>query len=59
MINKRILLIYTGGTIGMVKDKEKNTLIPFNFDGLLKAIPELKNTSYLSLFTCVIHLLRP
>ena len=43
MTNKRILLIYTGGTIGMVKDKEKNTLIPFNFDELLKAIPELKN----------------
>jgi len=43
MINKRILLIYTGGTIGMVKDKEKNTLIPFNFDELLKAIPELKS----------------
>jgi len=43
MINKRILLIYTGGTIGMVKDKEKNTLVPFNFDELLKAIPELKS----------------
>ena len=43
MINKRILLIYTGGTIGMVKDNEKNTLVPFNFDELLKAIPELKS----------------
>tara|TARA_B100000767_G_scaffold160803_1_gene150900 strand:- start:51 stop:1052 length:1002 start_codon:yes stop_codon:yes gene_type:complete len=43
MINKRILLIYTGGTIGMVKDKEKNNLIPFNFDELLKTIPELKS----------------
>ena len=43
MINKRILLIYTGGTIGMIKDKVKNTLVPFNFNGLLKAIPELKS----------------
>jgi L-asparaginase len=43
MINKRILLIYTGGTIGMIKDKVKNTLVPFNFDELLKAIPELKS----------------
>ena len=43
MINKRILLIYTGGTIGMIKDKLKKTLVPFNFDELLKAIPELKN----------------
>lgn len=42
-MNKKILLIYTGGTIGMVKDKVKNTLVPFNFDGLLKAIPELKS----------------
>ena len=42
-MNKKILLIYTGGTIGMVKDKKKNTLIPFNFDELLKAIPELKS----------------
>ena len=43
MINKRILLIYTGGTIGMIKDMEKNTLVPFNFDELLKAIPSQTN----------------
>jgi L-asparaginase len=42
-MNKKILLIYTGGTIGMMKDKVKNTLVPFNFDKLLKAIPELKS----------------
>jgi L-asparaginase len=42
-MKKKILLIYTGGTIGMVKDNSKNTLIPFNFDELLRAIPELKN----------------
>ena len=42
-MKQRILLIYTGGTIGMVKDKIKNTLVPFNFDGLLKAIPELRS----------------
>ena len=34
MRNKRILLIYTGGSIGMLMDKVKNTLVPFNFDGL-------------------------
>ena len=43
MKNKRILLIYSGGTIGMIKDKVKNTLVPFNFNRLLKAIPELKS----------------
>ncbi len=42
-MKQKILLVYTGGTIGMVRDKEKNTLVPFNFDGLLKAIPELKS----------------
>jgi L-asparaginase len=42
-MKKKILLIYTGGTIGMVKDKIKNTLVPFNFDRLLEAIPELKS----------------
>lgn len=37
-----ILLIYTGGTIGMVKDVETGTLHAFNFNNLLKQIPELK-----------------
>jgi L-asparaginases, type I len=36
-----ILLIYTGGTIGMVKDYETSTLRAFNFDELIKNIPEL------------------
>lgn len=37
-----ILLIYTGGTIGMVKDVETGALHAFNFNNLLKQIPELK-----------------
>ncbi|MGH2665903.1 asparaginase [Flavobacterium sp.] len=37
-----ILLIYTGGTIGMVKDFETGVLKAFNFSKLLKNIPELK-----------------
>ncbi|MCF8713385.1 asparaginase [Joostella atrarenae] len=37
----RILLIYTGGTIGMVKDSATGALHAFNFDKLLKSIPEL------------------
>lgn len=36
-----ILLIYTGGTIGMVKDYKTGALKIFNFDKLLKHIPEL------------------
>ena len=36
-----ILLIYTGGTIGMVKDYDSGVLKAFNFKKLLKNIPEL------------------
>ena len=38
---RNILLIYTGGTIGMIKDSETGALQNFNFDELLKYIPEL------------------
>ncbi|MBB4118225.1 L-asparaginase [Mesonia hippocampi] len=37
-----ILLIYTGGTIGMIKDFETGALKAFDFDELLHNIPELK-----------------
>jgi L-asparaginase len=37
-----LLLIYTGGTIGMVEDAESGALHPLNFDQLEKEIPELK-----------------
>ncbi|WP_291869104.1 asparaginase [Maribacter sp.] len=36
-----ILLIYTGGTIGMVKDYKTGSLKAFDFDELLSNIPEL------------------
>ncbi|KAA1247440.1 asparaginase [Aquimarina sp. RZ0] len=37
-----ILLIYTGGTIGMIKNFETGALIAFDFNELLLKIPELK-----------------
>jgi L-asparaginase len=37
-----ILLIYTGGTIGMMKDFETGALKAFDFKKLLQKIPELK-----------------
>ncbi|MFY0631790.1 MAG: asparaginase [Flavobacteriaceae bacterium] len=44
MANKRkILLIYTGGTIGMVKDYSSNTLKAFNFSQILDNITELNH----------------
>ena len=41
-LKPNILLIYTGGTIGMIKDFETGALRNFNFNDLLKHIPELK-----------------
>ncbi|UOK43391.1 MULTISPECIES: asparaginase [Flavobacterium] len=45
----KILLVYTGGTIGMVKDSETGVLKAFNFDELLHNIPELR------LLDCIIE----
>ena len=38
----KILLIYTGGTIGMVHDSESNAYFPFDFENLQVQIPELQ-----------------
>lgn len=37
-----VLLIYTGGTIGMIENPETGALENFNFDQLMKHVPELK-----------------
>lgn len=41
-----VLLIYTGGTIGMIQNPETGTLESFNFNHLLKHVPELKKFNY-------------
>lgn len=41
-----ILLIYTGGTIGMIENPETGALENFNFDQLLQHVPELKRFNY-------------
>lgn len=41
----RLLIIYTGGTIGMVQD-EQGQLIPFDFDNIKKNVPELNRLDY-------------
>ncbi len=45
-MNRKILLIYTGGTIGMKQDPETLALKPFNFDQILEEVPELKKFGY-------------
>ena len=44
-VGSSVLLIYTGGTIGM-KEDSRGALTPFDFDGLMESVPELGK------FTC-------
>ncbi len=43
---KKILLIYTGGTIGMVRDPATGLLRPLDFAHLLRQIPELNQFDF-------------
>jgi len=47
-----ILVIYTGGTIGMIKDEETGSLIPFNFEDIYEQVPILKKFDYKLDFHC-------
>lgn len=41
-----ILIIYTGGTIGMKENPETGALAPFKFDQLLNEVPELRKFGF-------------
>ncbi|MBE6287175.1 MAG: type I asparaginase [Mediterranea massiliensis] len=41
-----VLLIYTGGTIGMIENTETGALENFNFERLQKHVPELQNFNF-------------
>lgn len=41
----KILIIYTGGTIGMTHEAESGALVPFDFGKIYERIPELKRFS--------------
>lgn len=43
MKHRSVLMIYTGGTIGMVRDKVSGSLVPLNFEELYHFIPVLEN----------------
>ena len=47
--SKRILIIYTGGTIGMMHHHKTKTLVPLNFSEITSHIPELRHLK------CIIH----
>ena len=40
--DNNVLLIYTGGTIGMNRNPHTGALEPFNFEHLLNNVPELE-----------------
>ncbi len=42
----KILIIYTGGTIGMITDVETGALKPFDFNQISEEVPELKKIPY-------------
>ena len=46
MKKSAILLIYTGGTIGMKEDPELQALTPFDFSQILEEVPELRKFAY-------------
>ncbi len=41
-----ILIIYTGGTIGMIDDAETGSLVPFDFDHIMNQVPELNKFGF-------------
>lgn len=45
-MNTSILLIYTGGTIGMKIDPQTQALAPFDFSHIMEEVPELKKFGY-------------
>ncbi len=41
-----ILVLYTGGTIGMMQDPKTGALVPFDFDNIYSHLPVLRNFGY-------------
>ena len=42
----RILIVYTGGTIGMTEDLATGALVPFSFDHLMRNVPKIGRLGY-------------
>ena len=42
----KILIIYTGGTIGMIENPVTHTLQPFDFSHLIDNVPKVKKLAY-------------
>ena len=46
MSQPKVLIIYTGGTIGMINDPQTGVLKPFDFTHIYNHVPELKQFKY-------------
>ncbi len=46
MKKREVLIIYTGGTIGMFHDPDTHALRPFDFSGILKRVPEMEQFDF-------------
>ncbi len=45
-MERKLLIIYTGGTIGMINDPETNSLVPFDFSMIEEQVPELRRFNF-------------
>jgi len=41
-----VLVIYTGGTLGMVYEAKEKQLVPFNFDQIIELVPEISRLNF-------------
>jgi L-asparaginase len=46
MKQKSLMIIYTGGTIGMINQPGSRTLTPFDFEQILRHVPEIEKFGY-------------
>lgn len=44
--NSHVLLIYTGGTIGMIENAQTGVYVPFTFNHLRENVPEIKRLKF-------------
>jgi len=57
MRRPKILVLYTGGTIGMMKDPKTGSLVPFDFGNIYDDLPVLRNLDYSIDFYSFKHLI--
>jgi L-asparaginase len=44
--NGSVLVIYTGGTLGMVYERKGNQLVPFDFQQIIERVPEISRLDF-------------